>query len=149
MKAVFHVFKKEIFVFYERNFCFYKENSYFAHSLIFFESKSHIIILTSNRKIISCLFSHLIIVITSSLIKDSFYNLFFIKLKAILYCFIFICFSKILFCNFLNFENANKKTFIDNIMILCAIKKSIENIAIIKKVEKVFSLKIKKIDVSD
>ena len=50
--------------------------------------------------------------------KDSFYNLLFIKLKAILYYLVFIRISKILFYNFLNFENANKKIFINDIIIL-------------------------------
>ena len=93
----------------ERNICFYKKRSCFIHLLISFKLESYVIILTLDRKVISYLFSHLIIIIASSFVKDLFYNLLFMKLKAILYCFIFIYFSKILFYSFLNFENTNKK----------------------------------------
>ena len=54
----------------------------------------------------------------SVFVKDLFYNLLLIKLKAILYYFIFTRFSKILFYNFLDFENANEKILVDNIVIL-------------------------------
>ena len=110
--------KSNTFRSYKRNFCFYKSNSYFTHLLIFFKFEFYIIISTFDRKVIKHLFSHLVIIIMSVFVKDLFYNLLLIKLKAILYYFIFTRFSKILFYNFLDFENANEKILVDNIVIL-------------------------------